>query len=211
MAKVMEGARLGLSGKADGLVYVRFNGEVYTRKLPKRKKEAWTPGMIQNLERFKRVNAFCSLFKDSLIPQIWKGVNPRMSGYALFLKSNMAAFGPDGALLDAKRLMLSTGNLSFPLGFETKRSDMDQNQLEVSWPKEMHVGGVHLKDELMAIGAIEGQYSDIINTGIKRNDLGGTFALPSFSMSQAPGSMHIHLFFTSNNRRDYSPSVCFEV
>lgn len=42
MAKVKEGARSNLSGKADGLVYVQFNGGVYTRKLPKRKKDAWS-------------------------------------------------------------------------------------------------------------------------------------------------------------------------
>lgn len=211
MAKVMEGARASFSGKADGVVYVRLNGEVYTRKLPKRKKEAWTPGMIKNLERFKQVNAFCSLFKESLIPQIWKGVNPRMSGYALFLKTNMAAFAADGTIADAKKLMLSTGILPFPQDFEAKRSQADPSQIEVSWPKEMHVGGVHLKDELMVIGCKDGEYSDIINTGIERKELGGTFTLSSFSMPIDPSPMLLYLFFASANRRDYSPSECFEV
>ncbi|MGE5448842.1 MAG: hypothetical protein ACM3PR_10785, partial [Bacteroidales bacterium] len=114
MAKVKEGARLQLSGKADGLVYVQFNGGVYTRKLPKRKKEAWTPGMLLNEQRFKRVNAFCSLFKDSVIPQIWNGLSERMSGYALFIKTNKSAFATDGSIPDAKKIRLSIGNLSFP-------------------------------------------------------------------------------------------------
>jgi hypothetical protein len=211
MAKVKEGARSDLSGKADGLVYVQFNGGVYTRKLPKRKKEAWTPGMLQNLERFKRINAFCSLFKDSLIPQIWKGVHPRMSGYALFLKTNKDAFAADGSIQDAKKIMLSTGDLSFPEGLEARRSETDSNRIEVKWPKEMHVGGIHLRDELMAVCSFEGEYSGIINTGIARNDLGGTFTLPPSPVPTAAGSMPLYLFFASNNRRDYSPSECFEV
>ena len=47
MAKVKEGARSDLSGKAYGLVYEQFNGEVYTRILPKRKMDGWTPGMLR--------------------------------------------------------------------------------------------------------------------------------------------------------------------
>lgn len=86
MAGVTNTGQFSLSGKADGLVYVRFNGEFIPVNFPSKKKEAWTPGMLQNLERFKRINAFCALFKDSLISQIWNGMNPKMSGYALFLK-----------------------------------------------------------------------------------------------------------------------------
>jgi hypothetical protein len=204
MAKVKDGARSQLSGKADGLVYVQFNGGVYARKLPTRKKDTWTPGMKLNEQRFKEVNNFCGLFKDSVIPQIWKGVNPRMSGYALFLKTNMAAFAPDGSIADAKKLMLSTGNLAFPEGLEVHRSGAEENKVEVSWPKEMHVGGIHLKDDLMVISSADGRYSEITATGIERNDLGGTFALPA-------NPMHLYLFFASKDRRDYSKSMCFEI
>ena len=211
MAKVEDGSRSQLSGKADGLVYVRFNGGVYTRKIPKWKKESFTRGMLKNMERFKRVNAFCALFRDELIPQIWNGAEPKMSGYALFLKTNMAAFGKDGNLEDAKKIMLSTGGRSFPEGMEVSRSQVDDHLLEVKWPREMNVGGVHLKDELMVVSAADGQYSELMGTGIERNEMGGTFALPAFPMPQAPGPMHLYLFFASKDRRDYSPSECFEV
>lgn len=222
MARVTTTDRSALSGKVEGLVYVHLNGQTFVRRAPRYKKESSTPGMLQNQQRFKEVNHFCAQFKDSVIPQIWNGADEKMSGYALFLKSNMAAFGPDGTLQDAKKLMLSTGMLSFPQGFEAKRSETDQNRVEVNWPKEMHVGGVHLKDELMAVCSFEGAYSDMINTGIVRNDLGGTFTLPYFSLPHAPhlpgdtstggqASPMLYLFFASANRRDYSGSACFEV
>lgn len=204
MAKVKDGARSQLSGKADGLVYVQFNGGVYARRLPQRKEDKWTPGMKLNEQRFREVNNFCGLFKDTVIPQIWKGASSRMSGYALFLKTNMPAFAPDGSIGDAKKLMLSTGNLSFPEGFDVRRSEGEGNRVEVSWPRELHVGGVHLKDELMVISSAGDRYSEITNTGIERNHLGGTFALPA-------NPMHLYLFFASKDRRDYSKSVCFEV
>lgn len=63
----------------------------------------------------------------------------------------------------------------------------------------------------MVISGVDGVYSDITPTGLKRNDLGGTFALPAIAMAQAPGSMHHYLFFASQNHREYSESMCFEV
>lgn len=202
MAKVKEGARSDLSGKAEGLVYVQFNGGVYTRRLPRWKKESWSPGMLQNLERFKRINAFCNLFKDSVITQIWKPAAVKMGGYAYFLKSNAAAFGMDGSLLDPKKIKLSVGKLSFPEGFEVRRAEGLENRVEVSWPREMNVGGLHMKDELLLVCEAEGQYSDIISTGITKKDLQGSFDLPI-------SPTHLYLFFGSYDRRDYSESRCF--
>lgn len=134
-----------------------------------------------------------------------------MSGYALFIKTNKTVFSPDGTVEDAKKIKLSTGNLSFPEGFGAKRSETDDNKIEVKWPKEMHVGGVHLQDQLMVIIGRDGQYSDITATGIERDDLGGSFELPSSPMPHAPGPMPLYLFFASKDHRDYSESVCFEV
>ena len=207
MAKVKEGARTMLSGKADGLVYVQFNGGTYTRKVPKRKKDAWSPGMLLNLQRFREVNSFCGQFKYSVIPQIWNAAAVKMSGYAYFLKSNMSAFAPDGSLGDAKKIKLSTGNLIWPEGFEARRSEVDANTIEVNWPKYLNIGGIHLRDELMVISAADGHYSELTYTGIVRLDLNGSFELPNLPIA----ATHLYLFFGSKDRRDYSESICFEV
>ena len=222
MAQVTGGMGLKLAGKVGGLVYVQLNGGTYTRKLPHRKKEMWTPRMLLNLQRFRQVNNFCGQFKYSVIPQIWnvaalanfskvsnfgKVAAKKMSGYAFFLKSNMAAFGPDGSLGDAKKLRFSTGNLVWPEGFEAHRPDPDANTIDVNWPKELHTGGIHLRDELMVITSVDGQYSDITTTGIERIALTGSFELPG----QLAIATHVYLFFGARDRRDYSESVCFEV
>jgi hypothetical protein len=196
-----------VSGKAKGMVYVELNGQTIMRSAPHHKKDSATPRMLLNQQRFKEVNSFCAQFKDSVIPHIWNGMDKRMSGYALFLKSNMPAFGMDGSLGDAKKIRLSMGKISFPQGFEVHRSEMDGNRIEVSWPKEMTVGGIHMKDELMVISAADGQYSDIMETGITKGDLKSTFELPELSSE----ATHIYLFFASKDHRDYSESACFEI
>ena len=134
-----------------------------------------------------------------------------MSGYALFLKSNMPAFAPDGSLANPKLIRFSTGKLTMPQGLMAGRAEAEGNIIEASWPKELHVGGIHLRDELMVISAADGQYSEITATGLLREQLNGSFELPALPLPQAPGPQLIYLFFGSKDRRDYSESVCFEV
>lgn len=207
MAKVTGGMGLDLSGKVGGLVYVQFNGGTYTRRAPRIKKDSWSPGQLLVRQRFSAINSFCGQFKYTVIPQIWNGAAEKMSGYAFFLKSNMAAFAPDGSLGDAKKLKFSTGKLIWPEGLEAHRSEADVHTIEVNWPKYLNVGGVHLKDELMVISAGDGNYSEIKVTGIERNALSGSFELPALPAA----ATHIYLFFGSKDHRDYSESVCFEV
>jgi hypothetical protein len=207
MAKVKEGSGLVLSGKADGRVYVQFNGGTYTRSLPRRSKDSVTPQMLLSQKRFGEVSHFCKKFKFTVIPQIWKAEAVRMSGYAFFMKANTSAFGPDGKLADPKKLKLSTGKLPLPEGMEARRTTAGSSTIVVSWQKDLHLGGVHLKDELMVISAADGHYSEIAGTGIVRMALGGSFELPLLSIAVT----HIYLFFGSKDRRDYSESVCFEV
>lgn len=211
MARVITPDQAALSGRVKGVVYVHLNGQTYIRRAPRYNKKSETPGMLQNQKRFKEVNQFCAQFKDSVIPQLWNEKDPRMSGYSLFLKSNMSAFSPDGSLQDARKIKLSTGKLSFPEGLTAQRSKTDNHQIEVQWCRELHVGGIHLKDELMAIGAYDGKYSDITYTGITRSQLNGSFALPLFAEVPASESVYLYLFFASRDHRDHSDSICFEV
>ena len=207
MAKVKDGLGLALSGKVAGMVYVQFNGGTYTRSAPKRTKDSRTPQMILTQKRFGLIVKFCGQFKSSVIPQIWNDAAVKMSGYALFLKTNMPAFAPDGSLADAKKLRFSTGKLSLPQGIETHRSAANSTTIQVSWQKDAHLGGKNLKDELMFISAVDGLYSEITDTGILRGNLNGSFELPEPSIA----ATHIHLFFGSKDGRDYSESVCFEI
>ena len=220
MAKVKDGLGLALSGKLEEIVFVQFNGGTYTRSAPKRTKDSRTPQMLLTQKRFGLIVKFCGQFKSSVIPQIWnwatsfskvqnsgKAELPKMSGYALFLKSNMPAFAKDGSLEDPKKLRFSTGSLTLAQGIEAHRSSVESSTIHVSWDYDGHIGGKNLKHELMYISAGDGLYSEITATGILKGTLNGSFELPE---TPRPAT-HIYLFFTSQDRRDYSESVCFEI
>ena len=196
-----------LSGKIGEMVIAQLNGKFYVRSAPKRTKDSNTPNMLRNQKRFKEVISFCGQFKSTLIPQIWNDLDEKSVGYKLFMKANMPAFGKDGSITDVKMLRLSTGNLTIPDGFEARRSETEANTIEVKWPKDLHLGGKHLKDELLVISAAGGKFSEITDTDILRGALTGSFELPA----KPTPATHIYLFFGSKDRRNYSQSVCFEV
>jgi len=95
MAKVTHGLGLALSGKVEEMVFVQLNGGTYTRSTPKSTKDSWTPNMLAHQQRFGKVVQFCGQFKSSVIPQIWNDTAVKMSGYALFLKTNMVRRRPN--------------------------------------------------------------------------------------------------------------------
>ena len=207
MTKVRQGLESMLSGKLGNIVYVQRYGKTYIRRAPKRKKNSSTPAMLISQKRFSEIMRFCGQFKDTVIPQIWNLAAVGTSGFRLFQKSNSPAFSPDGSLADPKRIRLSTGKLTLPQGLTAGRPEVEGSIIEVSWEEDQHLGGLSLQDELMAISAGDGQYSDIVETGILRDQLNGSFELPELP---APAT-HIYLFFGSKDHRDYSESVCFEV
>ena len=207
MTKVREGLESMLSGKFGNMVFVLRDGKTYMRRAPKRKKDSSTPAMVISQKRFGEIMKFCGLFKSTVIPQIWNGAAVGTSGFRLFQKTNSPAFNPDGSLKDAKLLKLSTGKLTLPQGFTAGKPESEGSIVEVSWQEDQHLGGLHLQDELMAIGAADGQYSDILETGIVRGQLNGSFELPELPTA----ATHVYLFFGSKNHRDYSESVCFDI
>ena len=83
----------------------------------------------------------------------------------------------------------------------------ESSTIHVSWLKDAHLGGKNLKDELMFISATDGLYSEITATGLLRGNLTGSFELPEIAKT----ATYIYLFFTSQDRRNYSESICFEI
>jgi len=208
MTIIRQGTAPSLTGMIGGIVIVERYGKMYMRRAPQRKvKNSWSPAQVLHRQRFSLVNKFCNLFKRTLIPQIWDYEAQKMTGYSLFLKANMAAFGPDGTLVDAGKIQLSTGKLPFPPDLKAGRQLVGSSTIDVNWSREMTLKGFRSTDELMVISAAEGSYSELTATGILRKNLMGTFELPSLTHP----ATHIYLFFASKDRRDYSVSMYFEI
>ena len=201
MALIKAGNGSSLSGLVGSVVVVQTKNGSYMRSAPIYTESSWTEKQRAHRQRFKKISKFCTQFKNTVISQIWNDADERMSGRALFLKTNMAAFSPEGELTDPAKLQLSTGMLNLPVGLNISRVEGENNSVRVSWAKD---NSAAVRDGLMVVSAGEGVYSEILDTGILRSSLGGTFQLPEIPAS----ATHLYLFFASRNRRSYSGSEC---
>lgn len=206
MALIKAGNGSSLSGLVGSVVIVQTKWGSYMRKAPHYSNSSWTKNQGAHRERFKKVSAFVKQFKERLLPQIWNEADERLSGHALFLKTNMGAFSVEGELSAPLSLKLSTGELDLPQEMQLSRPETAGNPVEVSWTSGA-IGGVRMYDELMVISSGGGMYSDILYTGILRGHKGGSFTLPELKAQ----ATHLYLFFGSRDRRSYSESECFEV
>ena len=195
-----------VSGKVGTVAFYMSKGKTVMRSLRVDKSGPRTENQLRNQRRFQKIREFCSLFKDVVIPQIWNGVATTSSGYHLFMKTNTAAFDPEG-IIDPMKIRLSMGKLTLPEGMQARRTSLGGNTIEVKWEPDTHFGGLPLRGPLLAISAGEGKYSNRKDTALMRGNLGGTFELPEL----ASPATHVYLFFESLDQRYYSESVCFEI
>jgi hypothetical protein len=198
-----------LSGMLGNVVTYSYNGVEYYRSRPKRRaKGSWTEKQKTNRKRFSVLSDFWSRFGTTLIEQIWKVAVEGKRGINLFISTNSPAFGPDGALVDLKRIHFSAGKLPLPHKLSAERSLSDPEKAEVTWQDDSGSGLALPDDELIIMIAYDRKFSARpIATGFMRKAESAVISLPS-GIGTAEG---IYLFFASNERKLYSPDEYFQL
>lgn len=207
MAKLKNSLEATLSGKIGNVVYVQMDGKTYARGVPNRSKDSWSEKQLLHRKRFRAVNDFCHKLLEEPLRKIWNHASPSGRGYALFLKTNMPVFALDGSMTDVRLLQLTAGKLYLPQELKLERIAGEDSIVEVSWKNDPRLEGARLNDQLMALSTNGRIYSEILATGINRSAMKGEFRLPELHFP----ATHIWLFFSSEDKKDYSSSQCFEL
>ena len=207
MAKITSSIEALVSGKIGPVVYYQLRGKQYVRTVPDRKKNSWSPQQKLHRQRFSKVIQLWRQLKLTHIAPIWKLATQEMNGYVYFMKINMPAFAPDGSLIDPRELQLSTGKLRLPLDLQAIRTAAGSSAIKVSWVNDPYLKEVRLQDELKFVSYADGIYSVLSPAGLERRAQGGTFTLPV----KPTDATHVYLFFASQDKLEYTESVCFEL
>jgi hypothetical protein len=204
MARLKGGIESMISGKIGGVVFVQTKWGKYARSVPTRgKKRPWSPKQVMARKRFSAVYAFWKQFQRTPFKQIWDEAAEMMSGYNFYLKTNMPAFGEDGALIDPERLHFSAGKLPLPHRLNAKRMESDPTKIEASWQNDEGSGVARPDDELMMMVSNDGKFIGPIATGAIRRQETAVIQLPAVT-----GTIQgIYLFFGSDKRKLYSPDI----
>ena len=156
-----------ISGKVGGLVFFDYFGERHVRMAPRdRKKSSWSPKQVAHRKRFSAIFAFWGQYERTEIQKIWKLAAVRMHAINLFMKTNMPAFGPEGALMDLERLHFSIGPLPLPHLLNVGSVAGDPEKIEVTWQDDSGSAHARSNDELLAMIAHDGKFTGPLQTGV---------------------------------------------
>jgi len=156
---------------------------------------------------FSAVIQYARLQKKKVIVPIWnKAVkNTTMSGWNLFVKSNIAAFDFLGQLSDPAKLHFSTGHLPLPNELTAVVDAENSSQIAVSWTDQL-VGTGYGYDSLMAVIYQDGA-NKVVDTGAKRWDCKATIINPTPEAEV----VYLFLFFWNPKKDIYSQDEVFAI
>lgn len=207
MAKLKGNIDGPVSGRIRNVVFYERYGNTYVRAAPVTNENTWNDEQKMLRQRISTVSAFWRGLKSVQFSRIWNTAAQKMNGYAWFVKANMPALQRDGSLIDAGLIKISDGSLPVPQKLIAERVEGEPALMNVSWQNDPHSGKERLNDEMMMISFVNQQFSPIIASGLKRSQLGGTFALPL----KPAGPTHVFLFMASADKEKYSESLCYPV
>ncbi len=207
MAKVTGGTDGSISGAIGPVVFYKLRGKSYARRRPDRSKDTWSATQKTYFSKFGKVALFWRQNVPVKVKQIFQLAAEGMTGYNLFLKTNLPAFNADGTEIDLQWLHLSAGKLPLPHKLEAKKMTGDPSKVEVSWQDDSDTGLALPKDELMIIVADGGKYKGPSATGALRSQGTALIQLPS-GIGNLQG---IYLSFASEQRELYSPDQFFGI
>ena len=208
MAKITGGTDGSISGAIGGVVFYRMRGKSYARKAPgDRSKNSWSEGQRRYFTRFGKVAAFWGQSTPEAIKAIFDLAAENMTGYNLFLKTNLPAFSSDGSQIDFEWMHLSAGKLPLPHQLRAQRVAGDPEKVEVSWTDDTDEGLAVSRDVLMMTVVRDGKFTAPIATGVFRKQQSAVIQLPA-----GTGTVQgIYLSFASKERKLYSADQWFGI
>ncbi len=207
MARIRGGLIENVSGKIGPIVVVQRGDRSYVRMAPSYNKNSWSPNQKMHRERFRKVNLFCTMHKKSIILSVWNKISDKKSGYHLFLKANMPAFGLDGEIADISRLHFSDGNLPLPYVLKAEKMSDEPQNFKIRWQNDNLIQTRFINDELMYVVAYQNSFSGINETGILRKHTEGIITMSV----KTENVKAIYLFFAAPDRSAFSKDCYFQL
>ena len=206
MAKIGGGNNGSISGMIGPVVFFKLNGKLYARKAPtQRAKNSWSNNQVLYRKKVSKLAAFWKMAMPVPTRQVWNLATEVMTGYNLFLKTNLPAFSPDGMEIDPEWLHLSAGNLPLPHKLKAGRVADDPGQIEVTWQDDSGIGLALPTDVMMMVIAHEGKYTTPVATDAVRKQGKAVIQVPT-----GTGTVQgIYLSFAAKERLLYSPDQYF--
>ncbi len=198
MGKYNQGILGPFTGKVGSIVGSSWKGVNYIKSLPG-PNSSNTEAQQKQRSRFKSVVSLASSLMSSLIRPVWNLVSGKMTGYNLFVKTNMPAFDESGTLVNYSDFHASVGVLPLPENLNIQDDADVVSGIEVSW-KDESATGIGNADDKLHLLVMTSEKVHIVNSAVVRSDESGEITLPV-----SVGEIHVYAFFGTAAGDKFSP------
>lgn len=200
MGKYNQGILGPFTGKVGAIVGSSWKGVNYIKSLPG-PNASNTEAQQKQRTRFKSVVSLASSLLSSLIRPVWNLVSGKMTGYNLFVKTNMPAFDESGTLVNYSDFHASVGTLPLPGNLNIQDDTDVVSGIELAWKDESGTGIGEADDKLHLL-VMTTDKVHILNTTAVRSDQSAEITLPV-----AVGNIHVYAFFGTAEGDKFSPDL----
>jgi hypothetical protein len=202
MAKCINNDLFSLSGKVGNVIISQRFGNQYIRIKPSFIRDAKSPKQVEQRNRFAATYHLVKRSHDEVLKQIWNKGVVKMSGYNLFVKTNIGVFDEEGEITDYNKLILSVGKLRLPYEFMIEAKVEDNCVITISWENGDFYSCNKSDDRLKITAIINSEIVQVMGLTARRGDKTATFQLPCGSGA----IIHLYVYFYNEDTMDGSHS-----
>ncbi len=211
MVEIKSGLLKNAHGRYDGMVIFQKGKKTFGRSLPSYDGNSGSPTRARQNARLSSAVTHYQAIKNTFLYHAWRMEATRreiVSGYNLFLKSNISAYNTDYTVGDFTLLTFILGTL--PVPFQMRQQESPAGVLSITWEASPWSNDRRNKDKLSFAVVYDNEpfrVEIIENTGITRFD--GEAIIP-FARAGAREA-HVYAFFTTEKKDAFSNNVYFNV
>jgi len=200
MGIINQGILGGVSGTVGNVVGGSWKGIDYLRGKAENYNDAQTEEQVNQRTKFAACVAFSQSIMDTLIKPIWDRKAVKMSGFNLFMKTNINVFDDEGQLIGLENLKLSVGSLPLPTGIVVQNDGVVAGAIRITWEDNSGTGKASATDRLRVVAISNGALVDMKGLAFTRSE-----GLANVQLPYGSGvTIHVYVFFQNDGNTMYS-------
>jgi len=200
MGIINQGILGGVSGTVGNVVGGSWKGIDYLRGKAENYNDAQTEEQVNQRTKFAACVAFSQSIMDTLIKPIWDRKAVKMSGFNLFMKTNINVFDDEGQLIGLENLKLSVGSLPLPTGIVVQNDGVVAGAIRITWEDNSGIGKASATDRLRVVAISNGALVDMKGLAFTRSE-----GLANVQLPYGSGvTIHVYVFFQNDGNTMYS-------
>jgi hypothetical protein len=202
MARFFENFFGRLRGRLGNLIFSSWLGISYIRIQTAKFHDPRTPSQRRCRSRFAACSKMGSILSKTLIRPVWKPVAQKMTGYNLFMSTNVNNFDNKGTICNYPGFVFSFGDLPGLQSPSVKVIPGTSDMLELSWSDNSDEASASPDDKLKVVEITGQKVSFIHELPFTRSDGAATFR----SNREKESQVYCYPFFSNAEFTRFSPN-----